>query len=54
MMNGYNVDVNRMDATLRHPGMDWNSDGGAFQKFPVWPVMTSIRQFTQTPTPRAC
>jgi hypothetical protein len=34
MMNGYNVDVNGLDATERHPGMDWNSDSGFFQQFP--------------------
>jgi len=34
MMNGYNVSVNQLDATQRHPGMDWNSDTGFFQQFP--------------------
>jgi len=34
MMNGYNVAVNGLDATQRHPGMDWNSDTGFFQQFP--------------------
>jgi hypothetical protein len=34
MMNGYNVDVNALDATQRHPGMDWNSDAGFFQANP--------------------
>jgi hypothetical protein len=34
-MNGYNVNVNGLDATLRHPGMDWNSDTGFFQQFPA-------------------
>jgi len=34
MMNGYNVDVNGMDATQRHTGMDWNSDAGVFTKYP--------------------
>lgn len=33
-MNGYNVDVNSLDGTQRHPGMDWNSDSGFFQQFP--------------------
>lgn len=33
-MNGYNVDVNGLDATQRHPGMDWNSDNGFFNAFP--------------------
>jgi hypothetical protein len=34
MMTGYNVDVNGMDATQRHIGMDWNSDAGVFAKYP--------------------
>lgn len=34
LMNGYNVDVNVMDATQRHSGMDWNSDAGLFVKYP--------------------
>jgi hypothetical protein len=34
MMNGYNVDVNGLDATQRHPGMDWNTDAGFFQQYP--------------------
>src|ERR1700728_1285856 len=34
MMNGYNVSVNGLDATQRHPGMDWNSDAGFFQRYP--------------------
>ncbi len=34
MMNGYNVDVNSLDGTVRHAGMDWNSDAGVFQKYP--------------------
>ena len=29
MTNGYNVDVNGLDATQRHPGMDWNSDAAS-------------------------
>jgi len=35
MMNGYNVSVNGLDATQRHPGMDWNSDSGYFQQYPT-------------------
>jgi hypothetical protein len=31
MMSAYNVDVNALDATQRHPGMDWNSDAAFFQ-----------------------
>ena len=34
MMNGYNVNQNALDATQRHPGMDWNSDSGVFQEYP--------------------
>lgn len=34
MMNGYNVAVNGLDATQRHPGMDWNIDAGFFQQYP--------------------
>jgi hypothetical protein len=34
MMNGYNVTVNGLDATQRHPGMDWNSDAGYFEQYP--------------------
>ncbi len=28
MMNGYNVAVNSLDATLRHPDINWNTDPG--------------------------
>jgi hypothetical protein len=35
MMNGYNVDVNALDATQRHPGMDWNSNTGFFEQYPT-------------------
>jgi hypothetical protein len=34
MMNGYNVDVNSLDATQRHAGMDWNSEAAFFQQYP--------------------
>jgi hypothetical protein len=34
MMNGFNVDVNGLDGTQRHPGMDWNSDTGFFKQYP--------------------
>jgi hypothetical protein len=37
-MNGYNVDVNGLDGTQRHPGMDWNSDAGLFQAHPNFPL----------------
>lgn len=35
MTSAYNVDVNGLDATQRHPGMDWNSDTGFFQLYPL-------------------
>jgi hypothetical protein len=34
---GYNLKPNGLDATLRHPGMDWNNDAGFFQQFPGVP-----------------
>lgn len=33
MMNGYNVNVNALDGTQRHSGMDWNSDAGFFSAY---------------------
>jgi len=36
-MTGYNIQPNAMDATLRHPGMDWNNDSGMFQLNPHFP-----------------
>jgi hypothetical protein len=33
LMNKYNVIPNTLDATQRHPGMDWNSDAGVFKEF---------------------
>jgi hypothetical protein len=33
-MNAYNVSVNGLDATQRHPGMDWNTDAGVYQAYP--------------------
>ena len=38
VMNGYNVDVNGMDGSQRHPGIDWNTDSGLFEKFPTFPL----------------
>ncbi|MFN7998160.1 MAG: hypothetical protein U0Q18_31355 [Bryobacteraceae bacterium] len=38
MMQGYNVAANKLDATLRHGGMDWNSDSDYFRKFPTAPL----------------
>ncbi|MGA2579240.1 MAG: hypothetical protein ABSH24_24780 [Bryobacteraceae bacterium] len=32
--NGFNVEVNGLDATLRHAGMDWNSDSNVFAAEP--------------------
>ncbi|MFN7996836.1 MAG: hypothetical protein U0Q18_24695 [Bryobacteraceae bacterium] len=33
-MTGYNVSANGLNATERHPGMDWNSDSGLFRTYP--------------------
>jgi hypothetical protein len=33
-MNGFNVEVNALDATQRHAGMDWNSDPNVFRAEP--------------------
>jgi len=37
-MNGYNVTANSLDATIRHAGMNWNTDPTVFQKAPSIPV----------------
>jgi len=37
-MTGYNAGVNALDGTLRHPGMDWNSDKGVFQVYKDFPA----------------
>jgi hypothetical protein len=34
MTNGFNVEVNALDATMRHAGMDWNSDPNVFAAEP--------------------
>ena len=44
MMNGFNTDVNSLDATYRHVGMNWNTDAGFRQKFPNVPY-----HFVDTP-----
>ncbi len=36
-MTGYNVSANTLDATQRHPGMDWNSDTGVWLQKPNFP-----------------
>ena len=36
-MDGFNVEVNKLDATLRHVGIDWNNDAGFFEKYPATP-----------------
>jgi hypothetical protein len=36
MMTGYNVSMNSLDGTQRHPGMDWNSDAGFFEQYPTF------------------
>ncbi|HLY17345.1 MAG TPA: hypothetical protein VKR61_08975 [Bryobacteraceae bacterium] len=33
-MDGFNVAVNSLDGTQRHPGMNWNTDSGFFQANP--------------------
>jgi hypothetical protein len=38
MMTAYNVVPNGMDATRRHPGMDWNNDSGFLQQYPDIPA----------------
>src|SRR5579862_9673321 len=38
MMNAYNVDVNALDATQRHQGINWNTDPAFFQLSPTPPV----------------
>jgi len=35
---GYNVDVNAMDGTLRHPFMNWNLDAAFFHANPTMPL----------------
>jgi hypothetical protein len=35
---GYNVDVNAMDGTLRHPFMNWNLDAAFFRANPTMPL----------------
>ena len=36
--DGYNVDVNAMDGTLRHPFMNWNLDAAFFHANPTMPL----------------
>ena len=38
MVNGFNVDVNALDATQRHQGINWNTDPGVFIKLPGFPL----------------
>lgn len=38
MTAGYNVDVNAMDGTLRHPFMNWNLDAAFFHANPTYPL----------------
>jgi sugar lactone lactonase YvrE len=38
MMTGLNVDVNGVDATQRHQGINWNTDAGVFQQLPNFPL----------------
>lgn len=36
--DGFNVSQNSMDATMRHPGMNWNNDAGLYQTYPDFPA----------------
>ncbi len=36
MTTGYTLAPNRLDATQRHPGMDWNSDAAFFEQYPTF------------------
>jgi hypothetical protein len=36
MADGYNVDVNAIDASQRHQGMDWNSDAAVYKANPTF------------------
>ena len=36
--NGYNVDVNALDGTVRHPFMNWNLDAPFFHANPTMPL----------------
>jgi len=38
MMTGFNVDVNAVDATIRHAGMDWNSNPYVWKVNPAFPL----------------
>lgn len=35
--NGYNVGVNALDGSLRHQGMNWNTDPGVYTEYPTQP-----------------
>ncbi len=50
MTSAYNVDVNSLDATLRHQGMNWNTDPGFFQQVAGAPVhVVDTPQHTNPP-----
>lgn len=36
----FNVTANRLDATQRHQGMDWNTDSRLFDQYPAFPYHT--------------
>src|SRR6266513_1410116 len=36
--DAFNVDVNKLDATRRHDGMEWNTDQGLFKRNPAFPL----------------
>lgn len=49
-MNSYNVGVNSLDATLRHQGMNWNTDAGFLQQTPDVPLhVVDTPQHTNPP-----
>jgi streptogramin lyase len=50
-MNGYNVAVNSLDATLRHQGLNWNIDSAFLQTSPAPPVHVVDTPQHSNPTP---
>lgn len=51
MLNGYNVDVNTLDATQRHQFMNWNTDSGFLQTVPAPPLHNVDTPQHTNPTP---
>ena len=49
-MNDYNASVNALDGSLRHQGMNWNTDPGVFQRYPTQPLhVVDTPQHTNPP-----